>query len=239
MQPASYTTILAAIVLVLGMLSRELPAQNAPVAAPRRTTQSSERSSVAAESATALPRRDRTTETPLPPSGNENRRHSATSSPWTTFGVLAVMIVAVVSIARLWKKHGPTASLSLPPEAVEVLGRKMIDQKNVIHLLRVGSRIVIIGASPQGLSTLAEVSDPVEVDILAGLCQRRPGETTKSQSFRSLFNKETSKSTDAGTTGNLVGNPRSAPRQERAQWTYPIHPAAHANEGNYTGGSHE
>jgi flagellar biogenesis protein FliO len=197
--------------------------------------QRAEASSAVSDAATALPKRSRAAETPLPPNGGETRRSPAASSPWTTFGLLAVMIVAVLAIARLWKKHGPLSTTALPPEAVELLGRKMIDQRNTIQLVRIGSRIVVIGVSPQGLSTLAEIEDPIEVDLLAGLCQKRGGET-KSQSFRTLFNKQPQRTFDAPSTGNVVGGVPLGNRAERAPRS-PSRPAP--NLAEYLGGSHE
>lgn len=239
MQPAPFTRLLIAMLLLTGGMAAELYGQNVPSAAVRSAAQTSGRASSTAESTTTLPKRSRNSETPLPPAGNETRRNNTGSSPWTTFGILAVMIVAVVSIARLWKKHGPMSSSALPPEAVELLGRKMIDQRNVIHLVRVGARIVIIGASPQGLATLAEVTDPVEVDVLAGLCQRRQGDAAKAQSFRTLFNTQPSLNADTATTGAVVGSQRAAARFERAPRPFPTHSAALPNEGEYIGGVHE
>lgn len=60
----------------------------------------------------------------------------------------------------------------LPPEALEILGRRFIDQRQAILLVRIGSRILVVGSSPSGLQPLGEVNDPVEVDLVAGLCRR-------------------------------------------------------------------
>jgi flagellar biogenesis protein FliO len=145
--------------------------------------------------------------------------------------VLAVMIVSLIAIARLWKKHGPMASGALPPEAVEFLGRKMIDQRNMIHLVRVGSKIVVLGTSSQGVSTLTEITDPVEVDMLAGLCQKRPGET-KSQSFRTLFNKQPRGNPETQWSASIIAGQRTPVRPERSG-------QAHSSSANPIRGAHE
>lgn len=216
----------------------ELRAQNH--AGPAARTQRADSPTAASDSGTALPKRSRS-ETPLPPNGSEPRRSPGATSPWTTFGLLAVIIVAVLAIARIWKKHGPLSSTALPPEAVELLGRKMIDQRNIIHLVRIGSRIVVVGASPQGLSTLAEIDDPIEVDLLAGLCLRRNGDG-KSPSFRTLFNKQSQnpQSTfDPGSTGPVVGGMPLGNRAERAPRSGSSSRAAGANLAEYLGGARE
>jgi hypothetical protein len=87
--------------------------------------------------------------------------------------------------ARLWKKHGPLSRAGLPAEAVEVLGRRMLDPRQSIYLVRLGSRILVLGATPSGLSTLSEVTDPLEVDLLAGSC--RPPVEERPRDLRGSF----------------------------------------------------
>jgi tellurite resistance protein len=55
--------------------------------------------------------------------------------------------------------------------------------------LRCGSRILIVGSTPDGLSTLSEITDPVEVDYLAGVCSRTDAEPGVGQAFKPLLNK--------------------------------------------------
>ena len=89
-------------------------------------------------------------------------------------GVLsAVALVAllVVGAAKLWKKHGPATPGALPREAAEVLGRCRIEPRQSLYLVRLGSRILVVGSSGGSLSPLAEITDPVEVDLIAGHCR--------------------------------------------------------------------
>lgn len=189
---------------------------------------------------TALPKKSRGVQTPLPPSGSDLRKPAAGASPWSTFGVLAVMVVSIFAIARLWKKHGPLSTPALPSEAVETLGRRMIDQRNVIHLIRIGSRIVVVGSSPQGLATLAEVTDPVEVDVLAGLCLGRNGESAKSTSFRNLFGQTSSgrEHVPQG-TGAVVGAAPATNTQRPRPVPNVIRSASTAGRPEYFGGADE
>ena len=92
-------------------------------------------------------------------------------SIWKTMGSLAVVLGLIVVAAMVWKR-GPSGRWTMPPEALDVLGRRTIDGKQSVYLLRVGGRILLVGSSAAGLSTLAEITDPVEVDSLAGMCRR-------------------------------------------------------------------
>ncbi len=126
-------------------------------------------------------------------------------SAWTTFGALAVVIATILISAKLWKKHGPQSAGPIPHEAVELLGRRMIDQRQAIHLVRLGTRILVLGSSAAGLRTLAEISDPVEVDFLAGLCQKRGGASEGVQSFRTMFKRQPPEvSTHPATTATIT-----------------------------------
>jgi hypothetical protein len=55
-----------------------------------------------------------------------------------------------------------------------------------MHLVRIGRKLLLIAVSPAGSETLTEITDPVEVDRLGGLCQQhRAGSAT--HSFRQVL----------------------------------------------------
>ncbi|MGH7128248.1 MAG: FliO/MopB family protein, partial [Planctomycetaceae bacterium] len=119
---------------------------------------------------------------------SESNRDAAgnAGSLWTTFASLAAIIVVLVVAAKLWKKHGPGMNGVLPAEAVEVLGRTPLDPRQCLHVVRCGSRILVLGSSPGGLQSLLEVSDPAEVENLTRLCRTDAGRGTGVM-FRSLW----------------------------------------------------
>lgn len=114
---------------------------------------------------------------------------SPAASMWTSFGSLVVILVVILLFARTWKKHGPRINGYMPAEAVEVLGKRPLDQKSTLHLVRLGSKILLLGSSPDGLRTLSEVTNPVDVDYLAGICRQNDDDGTAAQTFRALFNR--------------------------------------------------
>lgn len=107
---------------------------------------------------------------------------------WTTLGSLTAVLALVFLTAKVLRKGMPAAQRTLPVEVMQVLGRKPLDYRNTIHLVRCGSRLLILGSSQAGLTSLSEISDPVEVDYLAGLC--KSGESgSVAESFNQLFRK--------------------------------------------------
>jgi flagellar biogenesis protein FliO len=96
---------------------------------------------------------------------------SSMSGALSAVGALIVVIGLILVLARLFRRHAPLFNQSLPNEVLEVLGRRYLDQRQSILLLRIGSRILVVGSSPAGLQGIGELSDPVEVDLVAGMCR--------------------------------------------------------------------
>ncbi len=140
-------------------------------------------------------------------SGKRSNKKAITSV-WTTFGALGFVIALILLAAKLFQRHVPNAVMRIPTEAVEILGRRPVDQRQSIHLVRCGSRILVLGSSTNGLTTLAEVTDPVEVDYLAGLCRHDDKEVGIIRSFRDMFQSSTpaGKSPSAGAAADKNGN---------------------------------
>lgn len=129
------------------------------------------------------------------PPASQQKNRTTTSHWWTTLGGLLVVLALILGIGVFLRKHVPGARSVLPKEVLQPLGRKVLENRHAIHLVRCGSRILVIGASPQGLNTLAEITDPVEVDFLAGQCLRR--ETAPlSDGFGNFLNRFRNDATD-------------------------------------------
>ncbi len=90
---------------------------------------------------------------------------------WTTCAALALVLALILGAGQVLRRYAPAAPGSLPPDVLHWMGKRRIDSRHAIHLVRCGSRLLILGASPQGLTALAEITDPTEVDALTGLCR--------------------------------------------------------------------
>lgn len=108
------------------------------------------------------------------------RSQGSVSGQWmTTVLGLGIVLGLILCFAYAFRKHLPVATRILPSDVVEILGRRFIDQRNCVQLIRCGRRILIVAHSPtHGLQTLGEVTDPVEVDSLAGRCRQVAGSST-------------------------------------------------------------
>jgi flagellar biogenesis protein FliO len=84
---------------------------------------------------------------------------------------LALVVVLILVAAKVFRRTGASGPMPLSDEAVQVLGRKSVDYRNAIHLVRCGSRLLVLGSSQTGLTPLAEITDRTEVESLAELCR--------------------------------------------------------------------
>ena len=74
----------------------------------------------------------------------------------------------------------------LPNEVVECLGRAPLTGRQQVQLLRLGKKLVLVAVTATDARTLSEITDPLEVDRLSGLCQQtRPESITAS--FRQVL----------------------------------------------------
>jgi len=113
------------------------------------------------------------------PSGSDN------PGGWLrTLGALAVvagLIFAARWFLRRWGASGPAGQAG----PMEVLARASVAPRQQLLLVRLGKRLVLIGAGGGTMSTLAEVSDQAEVDELM-----RSVKAAKGASFAGLLTRQ-------------------------------------------------
>jgi flagellar motor switch protein FliN/FliY len=101
-----------------------------------------------------------------------------------------LFIVGLIVVGARWLQSRSTNTARvLPSEVFEILGRKVIDTRTAVVLARSGTRVLLLSLSPHGLQTLAEITDPVEADCLAGLCHATQRDQSLVETFRSLLHK--------------------------------------------------
>ena len=101
-------------------------------------------------------------------------------------GSLAAVLGIFFFFVWLLRRASPHGQATLPGEAFEVLGRAPLANHQQAHLLRCGSKLLLVSVSATGAQTLAEITDPEEVDRLASLC-RQARSSSPAASFRQVF----------------------------------------------------
>lgn len=128
----------------------------------------------------------------------------------TMAGSLAMVLGLFFLVAWCLRRRLPGGAATLPPEVVETLGRSALLGRQNLYLLRCGTKLLLVWASNDAVETLTEITDPVEVDRLAGLCQRhRPH--SASADFRDLMQQlgREPAGSEAGTARDAHAAPRA------------------------------
>ncbi|MEI8375012.1 MAG: flagellar biosynthetic protein FliO [Planctomycetota bacterium] len=132
----------------------------------------------------------------------------------TVGGSLAIVLGLFFIVAWAMRKTAPRGSLVLPKEVFEILGRAPLGARQQVQLLRCGSKLLLVSITPNGTETLTEVTDPLEVDRIAGICQQaHPKSSTLA--FRQVFQQLAPKSGEPVELDNLEP---AGTRRKRYRW---------------------
>ncbi len=119
-------------------------------------------------------------------SEGSRRRVGGLPSAVTVVGGLAMVLGIFFLVAWGMRRAAPKALTTLPSQVVEVLGRAPLAGRQQVHLLRCGNKLLLVSVTPDAAETLTEITDPEEVDRLAGLCEQvRPH--SSSAAFRRVL----------------------------------------------------
>ncbi|MDA0657989.1 MAG: flagellar biosynthetic protein FliO [Planctomycetota bacterium] len=89
----------------------------------------------------------------------------------TTGGFL--LVLGGLLLAVWLTRNNRNSPHTLPTPVAEFLGRIPFPNREPLHLLRLGSKLVLIASQGQQIQTVAEVTDPEEVLRLTELCRSR------------------------------------------------------------------
>ncbi len=131
--------------------------------------------------------------TPLAPRGDRSDEDSSPARQGTLQTMVSVgsslLLVIGLFLGVAWcyrKSINSSVTGALPKQVVSVLGRTPLAARQQLVLVRFGSKLVLVSLVQGEARTLSEISDPLEVDKLAGQCESsQPGSIT--QSFRSVL----------------------------------------------------
>jgi flagellar biogenesis protein FliO len=101
-------------------------------------------------------------------------------SIYTVASALTIVIGCFLLFVSILRRGGRKMRSrgALPADVVSVLGRVPIAARQFAELLRVGNKLVLVSLTPTGAEPITEVTDPVEVDRLLGLCHQTDRHST-------------------------------------------------------------
>ncbi len=123
---------------------------------------------------------------PVAPAGRRvDRTHSAPTTAdgpallqmmWPLFVVLGVVGGLTYAVRRWMPKSMRTSGAG----ALQVLARQPLNGKQSLCLVRIGKRLVLMGVTPEHISTLTEITDREEsAEIMAAIESSRPSSFAK------------------------------------------------------------
>jgi flagellar biogenesis protein FliO len=86
---------------------------------------------------------------------------------------LALVLGLIVSGTWLLRKLIPQVNRNGGETPVRVLSTTYLAPKQSLSLIRCGRRIILIGVTPEHISSLAAIDDPAEVSLLTGYSDGR------------------------------------------------------------------
>ncbi len=198
-----------------------------PVANRQATAKQSKQPSLAGPSS-PIAEKDERLRLPPPSKQASNKsepssRPTATRALSTVLGSLGVVVGLFLLVAWFTRKTLPKAAQHLPSEVVEVLGRTPLAARQSMQLIRVGKKMLLICVTANGAETLTEITDPEEVDRIAGVCQQKRSDSI-STTFRQVISQMGSTSATKSEPDNATSERRTARRQSsrRSQTRLPV-----------------
>lgn len=95
------------------------------------------------------------------------------------FGALAIVLGSYFALVWFLRMLSPASNTHLPRDVIQVLGKTPFGNRQHLQLVRLGTKLLLLLETPDGIQPIAEVSDPREAEHLANLCdpksKRRQG----------------------------------------------------------------
>jgi len=101
-------------------------------------------------------------------------------------GSLLIVLALFMVFAWMLRRMQPKSAMQLPAEVFEAYGRGSLGGKQQVQLVRCGRKLLLLAVGPGGVETLTEITDPVEVDRLSGLCHAEMADSATTN-FRQVF----------------------------------------------------
>ena len=117
-----------------------------------------------------------------------------TSTPnlWRPIAALVAVLLVIAAAAWLFRRFAGGSRQFRLPAGIDIIARTMLNPKQSLCLVKLGSRLVLLGVSPNHIASLQTVDQPDEVAQLLGLLESQsPGSI--SSAFGKLFHQHSGK----------------------------------------------
>lgn len=117
--------------------------------------------------------------------GGISARPSDSSSWWRTLGALVLVVTLILGMRWFLRRTSRGRSPSGGGQVIEILSRTSISARQSLLLIRVGQRMLVVGAG-ETMTTLAEIDDPTQVAELLGSVEQARSNSLSNTFARAL-----------------------------------------------------
>ena len=115
---------------------------------------------------------------PLRPADSATAAPAGGPRPMPDWRLLIALGGAFAAIAA-YRFVGQRRPAALPPDVFELLGEASLGGQQSVRVVRFGPRTLLVGVSPAGLRTLAEVTDPHATERIVSACHTDGGRAAR------------------------------------------------------------
>jgi flagellar biogenesis protein FliO len=119
---------------------------------------------------------------------------------YTTGAALAIVLGLFLLCAWALRRGGRSSIAILSSDVAQVLGRVPLAGRQFAELVHVGNKLVLLSVTASGAETLTEITDPVEVDRLLGVCKQKDARSSTAD-FEDVFRELAEESAPEGFLG--------------------------------------
>jgi flagellar biogenesis protein FliO len=149
-------------------------------------------------------------------------------SPWAAvlrlLGGLVVLGLGGAALLVLGRRLLGNRTPWLRSGGAEVLSRSYLDSRRYLALVRVGSRVLVLGVTPEGIAPLSEVTEEEEVGAL--LHEVRPASEAGKTAFQGVLSRAARRAKSASAAPapkeTSTGSTETAARQPEAAEAEPV-----------------
>ena len=110
-------------------------------------------------------------------------------SPWRMLMALVVVLILLVTGAFFLRRYMRVSGRTGTPNGMEILSKNSINARQSVCMMKVGSRVLVLGVSPNHMAALDVIDDPDEVAMITGDIETSLPRSI-SRSFGKFFQKE-------------------------------------------------
>jgi flagellar biogenesis protein FliO len=122
---------------------------------------------------------------------------------YTTGTALAIVVGLFLLCAWALRRGARKSSTLLSSDVAQVLGRVPLAARQFAELVHVGNKLVLLSVSAAGAEPLTEITDPIEVNRLLGICKQQDGRSSTAE-FDEMFRQLSEEAAPDGFLGEEV-----------------------------------